>query len=122
MEAFFQLATKFRGTDFNPRFYRSTTTLLAAIELHLEMPKTQDFTYEVKLFTDHEAWDKDFSQADLTKLVDELVQSFNAISPLEYAADGVTVVGPHPDYPRLCTEWRKRSLPKLQAIVRGALP
>lgn len=116
MEAFFQLTKKFRGSDLNPRFYRSTTKLLAAIEGNWISPKTADSTYEVKLFTDHEAWDKDFSQADLTKLIDEAVKSFNAISPLQYASDGVTVIGPHPDYQRLCKEWRKRSLPKLQAI------
>lgn len=122
MEAFFQLTTQFRGTDLAPRFYRSTAKLLSATEGNWITPKTKDSTYEVKLFTDHEAWNKDFSQADLTKVIDELVSSFNAIPVYEYAPDGVTLVGTHPDYERLCKEWRKRSLPKLQAVTLGALP
>lgn len=121
MEAFFQVRTEFRGTALDMRFYRSINKLLSAIEGNWISPRSNDSSYEVKLFTDHEAWDKDFSPADFGKTIDEAVQAFNSIEVHAYAPDGKTIVGEHPDYQRLCKEWRTEFRAKLQKVVRGAV-
>jgi hypothetical protein len=120
VEAFFQLTTQFRGSNLDTRFYRSNAKLLSAIEGRWITPINHESTYEVKLFTDHEAWDKDFSQDELTKLVNELVDSYDAIEQLLYQPGGA-VSGEHPEYKRLVKEWKAQALPKLRAVVRGAL-
>jgi hypothetical protein len=121
VEAFFQVTQQFRGSALDPRFYRSTAKLLAAIEGRWITPITNESSYEVKLFTDHEAWDKDFSQEELTRVVNELVDSYAVIDNLQYYSDGKPISGVNPDYKRLVQEWKAQSLPKLQAVVRGAL-
>lgn len=120
MEAFFQLTTQFRGSNLNPRFFRSNAKLLSAIEGRWITPITHESSYEVKLFTDHEAWVKDFSQDELTKLVNELVDSFDVIEQLLYQPGGA-ISGEHPDYKRLVKEWKAQALPRLQAVVKGTL-
>lgn len=118
MEALFQLTKRFRGSNLDTRFYRSNAKLLAAIEGRWITPITHESSYEVKLFTDHEAWVKDFSQEELTKVVNELVESFDAIEQLLWQPGGN---GGHPDHDRLLKEWKAQALPKLRAVVRGAL-
>lgn len=103
------------------RFYRSINKLLSAIEGNWISPRSADSSYEVKMFTDYEAWDKDFSPADFSKTIDEAVQAFNAIEQVEYGPDGKTYLGEHPDYQRLCKEWRTEFRRKLQRVVRGAI-
>lgn len=120
VEAFFQLTKQFRGSNLDTRFYRSNAKLLAAIEGRWITPITHESTYEVKLFTDHEAWVKDFSQDELTKLVNELVESYDEIEQLLYQPGGV-ISGEHPDYKRLVKEWKAQALPRLQAVVHGAV-
>lgn len=121
MEAFFQVRTEFRGTSLDLRFYRSVNKLLSAIEGNWISPRSVDTSYEVKLFTDHEAWNKDFSPANLAKTVDEAVQAFSAIEVHAYAADGQTILGEHPDCQRLCKEWRAEFRRKLQKSVHSAV-
>lgn len=52
MEAFFRSTTTFRGSTLDPRFYRSVTKLLGAIEGGWISPKDKDSSYEVVMFTD----------------------------------------------------------------------
>lgn len=120
MEAFYQLTKKFRSSNLDARFYRSNAKLLAAIEGGWITPITDESSYEVKLFTDHEAWVKDFSQEELTKLVNELVDSFDKIDQLNWQT-GVAYSGEHPDYKRLVKEWKAQALPRLEAVVHGAV-
>lgn len=120
MEAFFQLTTQFRGSNLDTRFYRSNAKLLAAIEGRWITPITHESSYEVKLFTDHEAWVKDFSQDELTKVVNELVDSYDAIERLLYLP-GDAMSQDDPDYKQLVKEWKAQALSKLKAVVRGAL-
>lgn len=120
MEAFFQLTTRFRTSNLDPRFYRSTAKLISAIEGRYITPMTDQSSYEVKLFTDHEAWDKDFSQDELTRVVNELVDSYDEIEQRLYQP-GVAIGADDPEYKRLVKEWKAQALPKLKAVVRGAL-
>lgn len=120
MEAFFRSTTTFRGSTLDPRFYRSVTKLLGAIEGGWISPKDKDSSYEVVMFTDHEAWDKDFSPAELNRVIDEAVDDLNRISLFCHAATG-SWAADHPDYNRLCKEWRDKHSAKIRSAVRGAI-